>query len=376
MAVGSKRSKLIWGATAFAGAALLVTIFQNCGGFGVGTGESVNSSSLLAGMRADNQPTGTTAPLYPSIDQSSAKTMIPVPIAEMNPGGLPTGFFYAPAIIRQGGQFHMFYCGTGVANGSWDVVRYRVSLDGRTWTNEKIVLGAANGTTSTDRSNCDPSLVKFQAPGDSRPYYYLYVTGNERESYCDDPAARGYNKPTKVNCGQSAIFVARAEAIDGPYRKYTGNGVWADWSLGTDAEALSSLRAVNPQPVLRRSEYGRDVFWAHSYGAGQQAVVVRGSKLMMWYLDDSGMGPASGKTMFTTSTDGLNWQTPVETNLKGRSSADVKWDPTTSQFVMTAIMAKTAAGWGDGNHVDGSTIVELRSSDGLTWSGAIRKPCI
>ncbi len=335
----------------------LLAGFQNCGSFDT----SNNSLEKSGGLSGANIQSGGGAPLFAG--------KIPAVLAETNPGALPTGFFYAPVIVRDNGRFHMFFCGTGVPNGSWDIIRYRSSTDGRNWTGEKVVMAAANGTASTDRSACDPSVVYYKAPGDAQPYYYLYYTGNAPEAYCTTPGAVGYNAPSKESCGQSVIFVSRSLRIDGPYQKFMGNGVWQDWAAGSNTDAPSTLRAASPKALIVRKNVGLDIASPHAYGSGQPSVVVRNNRLHMWYYDDSGeVGPSGGYTFHAESVDGVSWSVPEKTNSRYFNSTDVKFDSLKNVYVMHAIGKYSAGVWTDGNHADGSQIVRRTSADGVTWS--------
>ena len=329
--------------------------FQNCGqGF-----RSTASDGLFPGVSLINSAFVVSRNELTTV----ARSIKPDVLAETNPGGLPTGFFYAPAIVRDNGRFHMFYCSSGDST-SWDKIRYRTSTDGREWKDEKVVLAAVDGAKSSDRSACDPSVVKFRAPGDSKDFYYLFYTGNEVEAYCSNPASPGFRAPNPDACGQGLIFVARSEKIDGPYEKYMGNGLWERWGL----DSPQTLKAYHPTGVIKRRNSGQDVMSPHSYGAGQSSVVVQDGQLMMWYHDDSGSQQGKGKTLLSRSADGINWSAGEDTGLISHGSSDVKYDPETKSYVMMSINVDLGGAWGDGNHANGSVITRGTSADGKNWS--------
>gem|GEM_PF-4609917 len=70
--------------------------------------------------------------------------------------------------------------------------------------------------------------------------------------------------------------------------------------------------------------------------------MVTGNKLQLWYVDDTTAYPSGGsgtnyRTFMVTSTDGINWTAPVQTDIATAPviiSSDVKYDPLPDNFVM------------------------------------------
>ena len=226
---------------------------------------------------------------------------------------------YAPTIIRENGTYYSFFCTANrntVPNSGWDSVRFATSVDGQFWTTPRIVLEAANlgvYPSTTDRSTCDPSVVKFD--GGDGPYYYLYYTGNG------------------VNLG-SATYVARARSIEGPYLKFTTRRTWEP-GPGDPAPIFKPVHPLNEADVAAGS----------LYGAGEQTVVVRDGVLFAWFIDDTAAYPNKHFLSYvTTSTNGIDWNPRVTTDIADQvESYDVKVDPVTKQFVMFATPNKLLA---------------------------------
>jgi hypothetical protein len=229
---------------------------------------------------------------------------------------------YAPSIIYENGIFHMLYCSSGTGPGDWDNIRYVKSEDGRIWSAPKIVLVATDPVG--ERAACDPSVVRYQAPGDSAPHYYLFYSGNAANI-------------------QTLMFVARSMNVDGPYEKWTTSGTW-------------KIGASNPQAILRPANPKPDnTPW---YGAGQQTVVVKDGRLYSWHTDDTTCTNQRCLRIFATSTDTpTEWPLPRPTNLVDVDSADVKFDPITDRFVMFSIE----------NQPENTYLIRRWSGDGLTW---------
>lgn len=231
------------------------------------------------------------------------------------------GYAYAPTIVHEGGVYHMLYCSYGRIPDAWDYVRYATSTDGRTWSRPTIVLNSHDPVG--ERAACDPSLVRYKAPGDERPYWYLFYSGNALDV-------------------QTLMFVARAEEIGGPYAKWTRRETWE--VDATDPQAI--IRPLNPKPEK-----------APFYGAGQQSVVVEGGRLVGWYSDDTTCGATSCLKVFRTETrDPTRWPRGRATNVT-TPSVDVKRDGR-GGYVMIGIE----------NQHDALAALSLRRSrDGITW---------
>ncbi len=232
------------------------------------------------------------------------------------------GYAYAPTIVHDRGTYHMMYCSYGRIPDAWDYVRYSTSTDGQTWSPPTIVLNSRDPVG--ERAACDPSLVRYKAPNDARPYWYLFYSGNE------------------LNV-QTLMFVARAEEIGGPYLKWTRRETWEEDA--PDPQAI--IRPLNPKP--EKTPF---------YGAGQQSVVVERGRLVGWYTDDTTCGATACLKLFRTETrDPTRWPRGRETNV-ATPSIDVKRDGT-GGYVMIGI---------ESQHTADTTLSLRRSRDGITWS--------
>ncbi|MCH8620408.1 hypothetical protein [Undibacterium sp. TS12] len=240
---------------------------------------------------------------------------------------------YGPSIIYENGRYNMFYCSTG-SNGAWDAVRYVSSSDGNTWSAPTIALGANTGATG-DTAACDPSVVRYQAPGDAQPYYYLFYSGY-------------------VASQQTVIYVARSLNISGPYEKWTGGSNWA-------------LNPANPKYIIAPNHAQTS---SSFYGAGEQTVVVVNNQLQMWYSDDTGISTRPGDAcagpcmhLFMTSAIGGNptqWSAPTLTTGTGSiESVDVKYNDAQKTYVMYSTPNK---------HQANAYLVEQVSVNGIDWS--------
>lgn len=233
------------------------------------------------------------------------------------------GYAYAPTIIHDGRRFHMLFCSYG-RRGVWDYVRYAVSEDGRTWSPPQIVLTATEN--AGERAACDPSLVRFRAPGDEQPYFYLFYSGNAE------------------NVG-TTMFVARADTMEGPYAKWTTRRTW-------------EVDPPDPQPIIAPANPKPEK--SGFYGAGQQSVVVRDGRLVSWFTDDTSCGASRCDRLFTASTrDPTSWPRATPTDVAGASSVDVKYDPGARRYEMWSV---------EGAHTPDSWLARRRSTDGVRWS--------
>ena len=229
------------------------------------------------------------------------------------------GYGYAPAILREDGRYHMVFCSYG-RPGIWDYLRYAVSDDGVTWSRPAILLEGTD--LKGERAACDPAVVRYRAPGDAAPFWYLFYSGN----------AEGV---------QTAMFVARAERIDGPYAKWTRRGTW-------------EVGAGDPATILEPANPKAD--GSGFYGAGQQSVVVEGGRLVSWYVDDTTCPVSCARLFRTESRDPTAWPRGQDTEVSPAHAPDVKRDG--AGYVLYA--AEPA-------HAPGAALVRRRSADGRRW---------
>lgn len=238
---------------------------------------------------------------------------------------------YAPTIrrTRRGGEggYDMIYCSDPDQPGALDWLRRSRSPDGRRWSPPEVLLTVSG--PEVEHAACDPSLVRFRAPGDAHAHEYLFYSG------------------TPVNVG-TAMFVARAERPGGPFAKWTG----AEWEV--DAPA--------PRAIIAPAHAKPD--GSGFYGAGEQSVVEVGGRLHGWYTDDTGTagqpcGQPCNRLYFGRTDDPTRWPERVATNVEGLGSIDVKYDDARGLFVLYGIAAP---------HSAGSHLVRRTSADGVTWS--------
>ena len=238
-------------------------------------------------------------------------------------------YAYAPSIIQKNGVYHVFFCSVGNIVQTWDSIRYVKSIDGGVTWSEPVEMLQATAFNGMDLSACDPSVVYFQG------YYYMYY---------------GAATTTGTNAFQCVIQVARSTAIDGPYLTYTQRGTW---------ENMPDDPQIIIKPFVTRTQNPT------GYGAGQPSVLSLNGKLLMWYTDDSQQQSFDGDfTIFRQymleSSNPVAW-TPDpnrQTNLFGADSPDVKYDPTSNQFVVTWVLGMFTAT---------SSLTREYSSDGLIW---------
>jgi len=239
------------------------------------------------------------------------------------------GFSYAygPSIIAKDGAYHVFFCSKGwLKYPAWDSIRYTTSTDGQNWSRPEVVL-QATAKGGMDMAACDPSVVFYQG------FYYLYYSSAIT---------------TAPSTYQTVIQVARAKKIQGPYLTYTQRGTWEN----TPGDPKTIIR-----PLLKHTSQ------PPGYGAGQQSVIVKGGRLLMWYTDDSVFvnGHSEVRTYMLESSDPTTWSPDVgrSTNLVGQASIDVKFDTELSQFMMVRI---------ENEFSPTSYVGRAYSSDGLTWT--------
>ncbi|MBV9077269.1 MAG: hypothetical protein JO048_07275 [Methylobacteriaceae bacterium] len=233
------------------------------------------------------------------------------------------GYAYAPAIVREGGVTHMLYCSYG-RPGIWDFIRYARSTDGgRSWSDPVVAVEGSDEVG--ERAACDPSVVRYQAPDDDRPYWYLFYSGNAKDI-------------------GTAIFLARADEVTGPYAKWTRRGTW-------------EVDAADPAAIMQPGRPKPDN--TGFYGAGQQSVVVSGRSLWMWYTDDTGCAAACPKVLVTRGREPTRLPPGAATDVQGLWSVDVKQDPL-GGFALVGIAQA---------HEAGSALVARHSADGFGWDG-------
>ncbi|MBI3300337.1 MAG: hypothetical protein HYZ75_19395 [Elusimicrobia bacterium] len=247
--------------------------------------------------------------------------------ADQSGPGAP-GHAYAPAIVNENGRYHVFYCANGDVPGVWDMIRYVHSTDGRTWSAPVVKL-RAKAKNARDMAACDPSVVFFKG------HYYMYYS-----SAYEEPAPGSF---------QTVVQVARAASIDGTYLTYTDRGTW-------------ELNPDDPKIIIRPLVAGGR---PPAYGAGQQSVVVKGGRLLMWYTDDS-VQRGVPRIYMLESSDPVRWSPSASraTDLRTLSSVDVKYEAAgAGRYVMVAI---------DGQHAADARLLAGYSRDGLTW-GTLRE---
>jgi len=267
-------------------------------------------------------------------------------------------YAYAPAIVFDAaGTTHYFFCSSGDGIGV-DAIRY-VSVKAGTGPlatdTPTVVVRAAPTKTATgatiDEAACDPAVVRYKGPSDSRLYYYLYYTSVVvRPGYksCGE-ASRDGMKPCK-----DVIQVARSERINGPYLVLKKNGVWGAPGVVTK--------------IILES-FGSN--WG--LGVAQQSVMIVNGKLVMFYSDDTDAprNPARPWYMIE-SNNPVNWDKakarklqlpiPVDPYDKYLNSGDFKYDPLRHQFVLVS----TAPSLG---RAPKKTFLQISSSaDGIRWN--------
>lgn len=245
------------------------------------------------------------------------------------------GYAYAPSIIHENGTIHLFYCSNGPGanepDAPWDYVRSVMSQDGgATWSAPRIVLSGHNGVSQRDRAAGDPAVVRFQNE------FYLFYTGNAVDSavpgvgnYCQDPAAfqayRRVNPQISVEefsrqCGMSAVFVAKAPRIEGPYSVIQDDSGQAQIILAR--VGLGTVPSDLP----------------FSYGAGQPSAIAHDDQeILLWVYDDSGTAVNNGwidRYRVRKFGNLLGVVDRVRTNVQSAVSPEVKYDPASRRYLM------------------------------------------
>ena len=232
-------------------------------------------------------------------------------------------YAYAPTILRTGRGYEMIFCSNPGVPGPIDWLRWSSSEDGLSWEPPRVLVTVS--APATERAACDPSLVRYAAPTDEGRYYYLFYSG----------------APENV---QTAMFVARARRLSGPYEKWTGER----WEID----------APEPKPIILPVKPRRD--GTNFYGAGEQSVVVRDGTLWSWFNDDTTCDDAPCNRLFLSrSQDPTNWPERIATNIEGLGSVDVKYDAGLGEFLLYGIADP---------HSAASRLVRRRSTDGIAWS--------
>lgn len=242
-------------------------------------------------------------------------------LASSSAGGYT--YAYAPSMVKIGDTTYSYYCSSGTVG--WDTIRLTKSKDLKNWTQAMKVLDVgSNVPNGYERAACDPNIVYYNA-GDGA-YYYLFYSNN--------------TKDVATN-----VMVARSASPDGPFLKWTNRGTWEEFPSDPISIVTPFKSYVDGTPNER-------------YGAGQQMVIARDGKLIMWYNDDTEIAPDAAVYVRTASHPAF-WSAPVKTNLINTHSPDIKWDPVSNEFVAIII---------DAGHLASARLVTRSSKDGINWS--------
>ncbi|MFZ4261085.1 hypothetical protein ACFRAE_03525 [Sphingobacterium sp. HJSM2_6] len=176
----------------------------------------------------------------------------------------------------------------------WDQVAYKKSTDqGKTWSDEKMVLKPTEGTRD-EFSICDPGVVKYGK------YYYL-----------------GYTSTEDIRMIFNHVYVARSLSPEGPWEKWDGKG-WGN----------------APQPVVTFD--GNKDAW----GAGEPSMVIKNDSLYFYYTwrDKS----KHEVRVAVADAKDENWPRNLQqkgialdqNNIDKGDHADVKYRPDLNKFYM------------------------------------------
>lgn len=245
---------------------------------------------------------------------------------------------YGPAIVKEAGVYHVFFCSQPGPNGGygWDAIRYISSTDGVNWSSPVVKITATPTNVEGLTSNfaaCDPNIVYFGG------YYYMYYS----------------NAHINENGGnQTIVNVARSNTINGDYAIYTAEGAWV---VGAKNPKTILRPAIALEPIPGRSQAG--------YGAGQQTVVVKGGQLYMWYTDDSEDIVSPDRMRLRISNDPVSWMDKQVHRLnviypgEHLGSVDVVYDQSSNVFRMVIIGRQ---------HAGGANLATSTSVNGITWT--------
>ncbi len=282
-------------------------------------GDHLATQDIREGLIADYQLDGILG--YVPIRENGISQPFKITDAEQASSDSPWSYAYGPSIIASEGVYHAYFCSTGTGVEDWDHIRHVSSPDLIHWN-----VNAQNlmQSTAVERANCDPSVVRFNA-GDGL-YYYDFHSGNTENV-------------------QTVVFASRSSSVNGSFSKYTERGTW-------------EIQPEDPHPIVVPFHPSPDN--SGVYGAGQASVVVMNQTLYMWHTDTTENYPAqtSNAIYLRTSSDGIHWSEPTRTNVSN-ASIDVKYNPTTQEFVMAEILE---------GHTYGSRLSIRTSADGLLWS--------
>lgn len=248
---------------------------------------------------------------------------------------------YAPSIVRDGTEYHMFFCsGRIIPPLSGDDIRYTHSQDGRIWADPRFAL-----RPSGEIHCCDPSIVYFQGQGDPQPFYYMFYSGLE------------------FGTGFTSIFVARSTVIDGVYHKWTMRNTW-------------EVAPPDPAPIIRP---------VHQVdGVTQFSAIVRNGLLEGWWTDVSS---GSNRVLHASSSSPTAWPVPNTGMLCERVDAngglavmlaaetEVKYNPTQQRYIMDLSVLVDAIGttelhrqWSEDGHVWSRSIIIARTPEVPAYS--------
>lgn len=232
------------------------------------------------------------------------------------------GYRYGPTVFSNAdGSIDAFFAAPG-ARGEWDWITYKHSPDGgKTWTNEKKVLGPTPGSDDA-YSTCDPGVVRFGG------YYYI-----------------GYTSTLDSRGTDNQIYVARSKSLDGQYEKWNGSG-WGG----------------KPKAFITYDDS------PDAFGAGEPSFVAMGDELYIYYTWKGTGAQANQTRVAVADATDENWPATLEykgvaidytLQAEGDSdSADVKYVEDYGKFIAVSTSMR---------FTEHSYVAVYESNDGISF---------
>jgi len=265
----------------------------------------------------------------------------------------------SPFVLKENNTYRMWFTGN---DGSVDRILFTISTDGVNWDKPSLAIDKDRTLEVYDGKVFSPFIIKeggiyrvWYAGENGTTNRILYTELNQESKEVISVSNKQRNLPYELH--KKPIVI-----ISG-YGTGPGVGDGDEWYWHREASGYNSEHSINP------------------------FIIKDGSTYKMWFTGDNG---TNTRILYSTSTDGVNWITPVLAIDKGAGASpneNGSEDPTVIKDGDTFKMWFVGL---DGTNV--RTILCSTSTDGITWttptiaidknvlgthdSDAVKSPCV
>lgn len=267
-----------------------------------------------------------------------------------------------PFVMKDGSTYRMWLDGS---NGTNERILYSTSSDGTTWAAPTLALdiGTAYGTYNTGYSY-NPSVIKDGSI--YKCWFAAYNGTNMRTMYSTSADGIIWSLPILVlDIGTNASGYNSLK--NGHISLLKVNGVYKMWFDGNNGTADRILYSTSTDgitwtaPVLVMNIGTCTYNTSHSTNP---AVILDGSTYKMWFSGNDG---TVYRTLYSTSTDGTTWSTPVVVLSRGGNGSG--YDSlliSNSTVIKDGSIYKMFLSGGDSTGL--GRLLYSTSTDGTTWT--------